>query len=179
MKNLLILALGIVTLEACGPSLKVSTDYDHRVDFTRYKTYGLSSAAKSNISSLNQERILNSVRNEMGGKGFTENKDQPDLLVNVSVIVKNNVEVNANTNYYGYGGMVRPYYWGDGMVSSNTTYDVQHYKSGSLIIDMADASTKKLVWEGTGNSKIDQPTEDADKRIAGAVNKIMENFPPK
>lgn len=166
-------------LHSCGPSLKVSSDYDHRVDFTRYKTFQLYTGTKTNISSLNQDRILNSVKAEMQGKGLTEDSKQPDLLVNVSAIVKNNVQVSSNTNYYGYGGAVRPYYWGDGMVTGYTTYDVDHYKSGSLIIDMVDASTKKLVWQGVGDSKIDEPASDADQRIAGAVNKIMQGFPPK
>ena len=136
------LLLGVF-LAGCGPSLQVSSDYDKRVDFSTYKTFELYSGAKTNISSLNQDRILNSIKAEMQGKGFRQDGGAPDLLVNTSVIVKNNVEVNSNTNYYGYGGVVRPYYWGDGMASSYTTYDVSHYKTGSLIIDIVDASTKR------------------------------------
>ena len=166
-------------LISCGPSLQVSSDHDSRVDFSRYKTFRLYDGSKNNISSLNTDRIHNAVKAEMQGKGFVEDANSPDLFVNTSAIVKNNTEVSSNTNYYGYGGAVRPYYWGDGMSSSYTTYDVQHYKTGSLIIDIVDASTKKLVWQGIGDGKLDQHAENADARIAGAVNKIMENFPPK
>ena len=164
---------------SCGTSLQVSSDHDSRVDFSKYKTFQLYTGGKNNITSLNLDRIHNAVRTEMHGKGFTEDAQSPDLLVNTSAIVKNNVEVSSNTNYYGYGGVVRPYYWGDGMGSSYTTYDIDHYKTGSLIIDIIDASTKKLVWQGVGNSKLDKYADNADSRISGAINKIMENFPPK
>ena len=41
--------------------------------------------------------------------------------------------------------MYRPYYWGGGMGGSSTTnYNVQHYKDGSLIIDVIDANSKSL-----------------------------------
>ncbi len=167
-----------ILLVSCGPTLQVRSDYDKRVDFTRYRTYELYNGTGNNISSLNQDRVLRSVRQEMQKKGFVEDSVHPDLLVNTSAIVGNGTEVSSNTNYYGYGGVARPYYWGAGMSSSYTTYDVTHYKEGSLIIDMVDAPTKKLVWQGVGNSRIDESTKDADSRIAGAVKKILEDFPP-
>jgi len=167
-----------ILLGSCGPTLQVRSDYDKRVDFSKYKTFELYNGTGNNISSLNQDRILRSVRQEMQKKRFVEDSIHPDILVNTSAIVKNGTEVSANTNYYGYGGVGRPYYWDAGMSSSSTTYDVTHYKEGSLIIDMVDASTKKLVWQGVGNSRIDESTKDADSRIAGAVNKILEEFPP-
>jgi hypothetical protein len=176
--SLLILFLQGIILGSCGPSLQVRSDYDKRVDFSKYKTYELFNGTGNHISSLNQDRILQAVRQEMQKKGFSEDSVHPDLLVNTSAIVKTGTEVSANTNYYGYGGAGRPYYWNTGMSSSTTTYDVTHYKEGSLIIDVVDASTKKLVWQGVGDSRIDQSTKDADSRISGALAKIMEDFPP-
>ena len=63
-------------------------------------------------------------------------------------------------------------------VSSYTTYDVQNYKDGSLIIDIIDAKTQKLIWEGVGNKEIDSPAKDPEKAINEAVATIMSNFPP-
>jgi hypothetical protein len=176
--SLLIALFQSMLLACCSPTLQVRSDYDKRVDFSQYKAFELYNGTGNTISSLNQDRILRSVRQEMQKKGFVEDSVFPDFLVNTSAIVRNGTEVSANTNYYGYGGLARPYYWDAGMTSSYTTYDVTHYKEGSLIIDIVDVSTKKLVWQGVGNSRIDQSTKDADSRIAGAVNKILEDFPP-
>jgi hypothetical protein len=173
---LLILVMSICS---CRPSLQVSSDHDKRVDFNRYKTFGFYVGARNNISRLNLRRIYNAVKAEMLGKGLTEDSLTPELLVHVSAILKRHVEVYSITNYYGYGSVVRPYYWGEGMPVTYTTYDLHHYKTGSLIIDLVDGSSKKLVWQGIGNGRLDRPVDDADHRIPGAIDKIMADFPPK
>jgi hypothetical protein len=166
---------------SCGPTLKVSTDYSRDTDFSGYKTYALFRAPDSmaSVSRLNYDRIVHAVLAEMTGKGFLETDNQPDLLVNPVAILKNREWVSANSNYYGYGGYFRPYYWGDDYGGyAATSYDVEHYKEGSLIIDVVDAKTKKLLWQGIGNSKIDTDVRDPDQRIREAIDKIMVDFPP-
>jgi len=173
-------ALTIICI-SCGPSLKVSSDYDKSANFSQYKTFSLykSDSLHESISQLNQDRIFNAVKSEMSKKGFQESSSNPDLLVNVVAILKDRVAVSSTTDYYGYGGVYRPYYWGTGMgVSGTTNYNVQHYKDGSLIIDVVDANTKKLLWQGTGNKEIDKPAKDPDTAIPQAVSSIMASFPP-
>jgi len=166
-------------LISCGPSLKVTHDYDKSVNFDQYKTFALykSDSIHDAISPLNQQRIVNAVKDEMVKKGFQENTSNPDVLVNITAVLENRVAVSSTTDYYGYGGMYRPYYWGGGMGSSTTNYNVQHYKDGSLIIDVVDANSKKLVWQGTGNKEIDGPVKNPDTAIPKAVASIMESFP--
>lgn len=175
-----ILLLIVVSLISCGPSLKVTHDYDKSVNFDQYKTFALynSDSIHDAISQLNQQRILNAIKSEMVKKGLQEATGSPDVLVNVTAILQNRVAVSSTTDYYGYGGMYRPYYWGGGMGSATTNYNVQHYKDGSLIIDVIDANSKKLVWQGIGNKEIDGPAKDPDTAIPKAVASIMESFPP-
>jgi hypothetical protein len=178
------LRLGMVFMLAaiysCGPSLKVTSDYDKAANFAQYKTFSLYQDAKVSdaISQLNHDRVINSIKSEMVKKGYQENTSSPDVLVNAVAIFKDKVSVSATTDYYGYGGFYRPYYWGGGMSSSTTNYNTRHYKDGSLIIDIVDANSKKLVWQGVGNKEIDKPAKDPDKAISSAVASIMESFPP-
>jgi Domain of unknown function (DUF4136) len=165
----------------CEPSLKVSSDFDKSADFTRYKTFSLYKAENINeqISQLNQDRIKNAIRSEMVKKGFQETNSSPDLLVNPVAIFKDKVAVSSTTNYYGYGGVYRPYYYsGFGGGYGTTSYNVDHYKDGSLIIDIVDAATEKLLWQGIGNREIDGPVKDPDTRIPQAIASIMADFPP-
>ncbi len=184
LSQLLAGALACTTLimAGCSPSLKVSTDYDRNANFQQYKTFALyqDDAKKDAISALNADRINNAVKAEMIKKGFTENTSSPDLLVNVITILKDRQSLSSTTDYYGYGGYYRPYAWGGGGmgVTGNTTYNVENYKDGSLIVDIVTADSKKLVWQGTGNSEIDKPLKDPDKQIPEAVAKIMAGFPP-
>lgn len=171
----------VSVIVSCGPSLKVTTDYDKNANFAQYKTFSIYHSEKMSdaISQLNQTRIINAIRAEMTKKGFQEVSANPDLLVNPVAIFKDRMAVSSTTDYYGYGGAYRPYYWGGGMgVSGTTNYNVQHYKDGSLIVDIVDANTKNLVWQGIGNKEIDGPVKDPDTKIPQAIASIMAGFPP-
>jgi hypothetical protein len=169
----------IVCMYACSPALKVTSDYDKSVNFQPYKTFTLDTIKISQlVSQLNQNRIINSVKSEMTKKGFTESST-PDMLVHVTAIVKNEQSTSSTTDFYGYGGGFRPYLWGGGMGATGyTTYNVQDYKDGSLIIDIVDAKSHNLIWEGIGNEEIDKPSKDPDAAIAAAVASILAKYPP-
>ena len=151
----------------CEPALKVTSDYDKTANFQSFKTFkmNISEEAHQSISPLNKDRVINAVRAEMLKRNFMESEN-PDLIVHTASIFKDKQSVSSHTSSYGYGGYYRPYGWGGAMgVSSYTTYDVQNYKDGSVIIDIVDAKTQKLVWEGVGNKEIDSPAKDPEKAI--------------
>jgi hypothetical protein len=118
----------------------------------------------------------------MTAKGFIENTSNPDLKVNAVSILKNKTQVTANSNYYGYGGMYRPYgYWGGGgamMGTGTTTFNSYDYVDGSLIIDIVSTKTDKLVWQGIGNAEIDSKPDNPEQFINDAIKKILAGFPP-
>lgn len=179
MVSLSMLVIACLSIISCGSAVKVTSDYDRSADFSKYKSFGfyqLSDKSES-ISELNRNRIINAIKAELTKKGFTENDQNPDVLVNATTILENKKSVSSNTNYYGYGGYYRPYAWGPGF-SGTTSYNVYDYKAGSLIIDIVSASSKQLLWQGTGNKDIDKPSKDPDHDIAEAVAKILNNFPP-
>lgn len=176
------LALGLVALmAACSPALKVTSDYDQNVNFSQYKTFNFYNLKTSgSVSQLNAERIANAIRAELSAKGLKEVNSNPDLMVNAVTLVKEKQQVNATTNYYGYGGLYRPYgYWGGmGMGSGYTTVSTYNYKDGSLTIDIVDTKTNKMVWQGIGNKEIDKSPKDPDAAINEAVKAILAKFPP-
>jgi len=173
----------LVLLYSCSPTVKVTTDYDHSANFSEYKTFAVYDlkAQEGQVNQLNVDRVTNAIRSEMIAKGFTESASNPDLKVNAVSILKNKQSVTADTNFYGYGGMYRPYgYWGGGAMigGGSTTFNTYDYVDGSLVIDIVSAKTQKLVWQGIGNSQIDSKPDNPEEFIAGAIKKIMEGFPP-
>lgn len=177
--RLLVSIFAVAIVFSCN-TLKVTSDYDRAANFSQYKTFMIDSLKTSAaVSQLNQDRLINAVRASLIQKGLTENQTDPDLLVSIATILKNKQSVSSNTDFYGYGGAYRPWVWGGGMgVTGYTTYNVQDYTDGSLIINIADAKTKNLIWEGIGNKEIDSPLKDPDTQIPAAVTSIMKNFPP-
>lgn len=186
MRKILSYGLSILNimgfLFGCSPSIKISSDYDRAVDFSKYRSFAIFDLKDKSdaVSALNKDRILKAVKTELSKKGFTEVSNNPDLLVNIVTVLQEKASVTSNTNYYGYGGYYRPYAWGAGMGSgyANTTYDVYNYKDGSLIIDLVDSETNKLIWHGAGNSEIDKPLKNPDIQIPEFIAKILAKYPP-
>lgn len=169
-------------LFGCSPTVKVTSDYDHSANFSEYKTFAVYDlrAQEGQVNQLNADRVAKAIRAEMTAKGFVES-DNPDLKVNAVSILKNKTQVTADSNFYGYGGMYRPYgYWGGGamMGGGTTTFNTYDYVDGSLIIDIVSSKTQKLLWQGIGNAQIDSKPDNPEEFIAGAIKKILENFPP-
>lgn len=168
---------------SCSPTVNVTTDYDHAASFSQFKTFAVYDlkAQQGQVNQLNIDRVTNAIRAEMLAKGFTESTTNPDLKVNAVSILKNKQSVTADSNFYGYGGMYRPYgYWGGGamMGGATTTFNTYDYVDGSLIIDIVSTKTQKLLWQGIGNAQIDNKLDNPEEFIAGAIKKILAGFPP-
>lgn len=175
---LLIITLSIVAA-SCGSTLKVTTDYDKSANFSNYKSFSIYSVKTTgSVSQLNADRIVNAIKGEMVAKGFKYVESNGDLTINAITILKDKQAVSASTNYYGYGGLYRPYgYYGGMGMASSTSVSTYNYKDGSLTIEMVDTKSTKMVWQGIGNKEIDGVSKDPDTAIKNGVNKIMASFP--
>ena len=71
--------------------------------------------------------------------------------------------------------------WGGGWGGGTTSTQVRDILVGTLVIDMADAGKKQVVWRGMGVKEVDTTAkpEKRDKSINKAVEKIFKNYPPK
>ena len=172
MKTLKFLSLIIlITLSSCS-SVMVNADYDKKVSFTNYKSYAYlkSGVDKAEISDLDKKRILHSIDEVMLSKGFSKS-EQPDVLISIFTKERERVDVHQNFGW-GWGWGWNPY-WGMGFNSVYTTPE------GTLFIDIIDAKTKELVWQGEGSGYLTKNTEKKDARIKEFVSKILEQYPPK
>jgi hypothetical protein len=168
------LVLTVAFTTSCGPTLKVSSDYDRTVNFSAYKTYSIYNLkSKGSVNQLNEDRIIKYLNAEMAKRGFKQDNHNPDLMVNALTVLKDKRGVSA-TNY-GYGGIYRPYgFWGAPGYTSISTYD---YKDGSLVIDMIDAKTQRMVWTGSGSAEVYSKPKNPEQVISEVVGKIMAEFP--
>ena len=170
MKTLKLLSvLFIATLASCS-SVRVNADYDKKATFTNYKTYAYlkSGVDKAEISDLDKKRILYSIDEVMATKGFSKSEN-PDVLISIFTKERERVDIYQN---YGSGWGWNPW-WGMGYSNVTTTPE------GTLFIDVIDAKTKELVWQGEGSGYLTKNTDKKDARIKEFVSKILEQYPPK
>ena len=107
---------------------------------------------------------------EMRKKGLTKaTGDTADLLVGYQVAVDQQKQWNA----YGMG----PRALGGGMATAtSSTIDV-----GTLVVDMYEPSTKKLIWTGAATKTIEpgKSQEKNQEHLNKAMEKLLKDFPPK
>jgi hypothetical protein len=168
----LLSVLGFLILTSCS-SVYVNTDYDKKANFAAYKTYAYnkSSIDKLEISDLDKKRILYAIDAVMPTKQFSKSEN-PDVLINIFTKERERVDVYNNMGWgYGFGWGWGPN-WGMGYSRTTTTPE------GTLYIDIVDAKTKELVWQGIGTGYLTTNVEKKDERIAEFVTKILEKYPP-
>lgn len=172
-----LLALPLLAMFSCKPTLKVASDYDHSADFSKYKTFGMYYLVTSaNINQLNEERIWNSIRTEMLRKGYREDNHNPDLVVNAVSVLDNKKYLAVNSSAIGAGYLPAGYF-GGGAVVRNGSVQAYDYKNGSLKIDVVDVKADKLVWVGTGSADITKQPKNPEEAISKTVNRILASFP--
>jgi len=56
------------------------------------------------------------------------------------------------------------------------------YEEGTLVLDVADAKTRQIIWRGWGQSDIEGVINDQsrmEKRVAEVTQKILERLPAR
>jgi hypothetical protein len=178
MKNLII-AVFLLTFSACS-TLKVSYDYDKQGNFAAYKTYAFTQETMQlPVGDLNLSRFISAIDTEMSAKGFSRS-DNPDVIIDLRIRADEKTEAYATTSGTRgfYGGYWR-YGYGGGFSTTQINYD--QYIEGTLFVNMVDASTEKIVWQGRGTKTIDEDASAAkrESNINYVVKQIFTKYPPK
>lgn len=165
----------ISVLTGCSP-LKVTVDYDRKVDFKAYKTYMILPWRIENsklVNEIDKRRLYDALKNELNERGYQQVKSDADLAVNLMVIIQEKSNITAYRSHYNYGGYYYPYGYG----YSNIRYDSQEYLQGTIIIDIFDNKAKKLIWQGAAIAEVDENPRNREKRIPKAIARIFWEYP--
>ena len=155
-------------------SVRVVTDYDKNANFGTYDSFafykpGIDEAA---ISDLDKKRILRAIDANLTAKGMRKS-ESPALLV--SIFTKERERVDVYNNNFGFGWGWNPWWYGSGWGST-----VSRSTEGSLYIDLIDAKTNELIWQGIGSSRLytGSDIERREEKIREIVAEILAEYPP-
>ncbi len=171
----------LLFLSSCS-SVQVLSDYDQETDFNDYKSYAFYKTGidQAQISDLDKKRILKAIQDEMNNRGFVKS-GKPDLLV--SIFTKEKEEVDVYNNNWGWGAWGwgwgwNPWLWGPGAGWGGS--QVSTRTEGSLYIDLIDAGTRELVWQGKGVGNLNniKDINKKEERIKEFVSEILQQYPP-
>lgn len=156
-------------------------DYDKKVDFSVYRTFGFpkeTGTDRGGYSTLLTSYFKGAVTTAMEARGYKYTEDHPDLLVNFYTNTRERTETRASANAtlgYGYYG------YRYGLYNAWPLYDEDRtvtYKVGTVNLDIVDADKKQLVWEGVKEGRVTEEAMDNPKVTVNAVvTELMSQYP--
>ena len=165
-------SLGLMLLLTCVSfAQRVKTDYDHSANFGQYKTYTWEKIQTKDP--LLVDRIKSAVNSALAAKGWTEVPSAGDVEVFAIETTQN--QHTLDTFYNGFGGGRR---WGGFGGFGDATTTVETYKVGTLVIDLFDAKTEKLIWRSSSTDTLSDNADKNTKNLDKGVNKMFQHFPP-
>ncbi len=190
----------IAILFGCKDSYNnVSSEYDKSIDFTKYKTFSwLPDAADTINSPYNNALIRNNIRNYFGlcmsDRGYSFDTENPDLSMQLVItntkkgMLDSTHAADYYYNPYYYGSYYySPYYYGyyysghgsyrDDYVGHYPAHN-QQYTDGAITLIFIDRKTNKVVWSGTAEGNIYDPS-NISKDLHPAVHSIIDEYPVK
>jgi hypothetical protein len=178
MKNRMLAVGFLLAVVGCSP--RIAVDTAQNIDFSKYRTYAwMKSDVKAGENPLYYNEIASrnveqTVENELTTKGLRKVKRTRTVATN------NGPYRPFYGPYYGWGrwGYAG---WGPGWWGWNNfgpQYQQEQYQAGTLVVDMVDYRTKRLVWRGSVQNAVNDPARIGNQ-LAREVRRIVDKFPER
>ena len=167
--------ISAATLMGCT-TLNVSSHVQRGLDFSQYQTYdwGPADALPTGDPRLDQnpffkDHVMGAIEKQLANKGLERSTAQPpDLLIHYHASINQRIDVNRADRTYGY------------CVADDCPVDVIEYEAGTLVVDLVDTKTNRVIWRGWAQGTVEGVLDDEDRmerQINEAVTRMMAQFP--
>lgn len=179
---------GMIALTVSAAFAQVSAGINPAADLGKYKTFAwLRPDVKAGRNPMYNSDLLSatvkqSVGTELLTRGMKEDEEAPDALIQFHTYTQQQRRTNYSGGFYPYfGGWGRwggfyPYGmmgWGGG----GYPYQTQ-YTEGTLVIDILDAKTKEVLWEGVAQGTLSGKINRIQNQINSSVRKMFTKYYP-
>ena len=162
-------------LAGCATTLG-SSHVDTTVDFARYRSFDWGAPDVFPVGDPRLDRdptfldhLQGAVEKQLVTRGLEHGvAERSDLLVHFHGSIDQRIQIAATDARHGY------------CLDDNCRNGVQEYEAGTLIVDVVDRGTNKLVWRGWSQRSVDGVLGDRDRlvrMIDEGVARMFEGFP--
>ena len=178
--SLLLATLLGLSLAGCAP--RIYTEQDDQASFGGFHSYAwVAPAPGKNVkdpildSQILEGRVHRAVTAELKNRGFEEvaADANPDFVVTYHTSNKEKIESTGPSFSFGF---VDAFPRGFGAVAVPVGGDVQSREEGTLMLDVIDGKSKRLVWRGWTKGWVSQDSY-TDEAVKSAVQQILAKFP--
>jgi hypothetical protein len=146
---------------------------------SNYKTFSFSEVISDGdaIGPNNKENLKllkEAIEKEMSAKGVKMVSENPDLHVNIGIVVAEKVQTRETSlttpgDRTAYMGQ-RNYHW------ESQEVEVGRYREGTVILHLVDQAKQKLVWQGAADSVLPEKQKNVPAVIEEAMKKLFEKI---
>ena len=174
------LAFAVLAAACLGCATSVRVDFDPREDFASYRTWAWLprswevAASKSRVDPELDALLRGAIERELGVRGFVQaGESPPDFLVTYHIRVQRQLlrvletpAMETLTNPHREGGY-------EVQTSKAMLYP---YEVGTLVLDVAEARERQLVWRGIGTRRV---RTSFKRQAEDVVAELVAAFPPE
>jgi hypothetical protein len=155
--------LGLAVLWAAAATTQIKVDYDSTADFSKYKTWSWRAGTPAQ-NPVADKQVRQDVEARLAAHGLTRVDSGGTLDVTYHAAGENQI----STEKLGYK---EPEF-------QTEATRVKYVRAGSILLDMIDTATGKVVWRGQAQGVANPTYTDIQKKIDAAMDKLFEHFPP-
>lgn len=164
-----------VAIAGCA-TMNVSSQVQRGIDFSGYHTYEWAPPdalpvgdARLDRDPFFRDHMQGAVDKQLTARGLERSTSRrPDLLAHYHVAITRRIDVNCVDRQYGYAS-------DDDMPGRVIEYEV-----GTLIIDLVDSRTNRVVWRGWAQQDFERALKKHDflaRTINTAVTRMFQRLP--
>ena len=151
----------LLTMVLLLASPLTAVEYDHQVDFSRYKTWSWQAGSTAALDLAADKRIREALARELSARGLSRVDSDATLLVRYHAARKTQIDLVPLDS-----------------ASAAPPSGIRYAQTGSLVIDLLDAASGKVVWRGHAAGVLRYGPKEIAAQIAAAVGELLERFPP-
>lgn len=174
-----IIFLLILPLYSCSSVNIVGVDQAPDFSLTNYKTFNffdvnMGGDALGPNTETNLKLLKEAISKELTGKSLTQSSENPDLLINIGVVVAEKIQTRE-TNFNNPGDRTaymnqRNYHWHAQDVA------IGKYRQGTVTVHLVDKATNRLVWKGSADSVLPEKEKNVPALIEEGMAKLFEKL---
>lgn len=167
--------VGALALTGCATAMSVGSHVERGLDFSRYRSFawGPADALPTGDARLDQnpffkDQVQGAVEKQLALRGLPVTVGDADLLIHYHANITRRIDPNQADRAYGY------------CASGDCTRMPVDYEAGTLVLDLIDARTNRLIWRGWAQNSVEHLLHDPDrmaKAIQDGVTRMLRQLP--
>jgi len=156
--------LGLALCGAAAGAAEIKVNYDLQADFTRYKTWRWRKGTPA-PDPVADKQLRDAIESRLAARGLSRVESRGDLEVVYHVAAENKIGVE-NISYK------EPFFEG-------RATRIRYLSVGTLVLDMIDASSGKVVWRGEAHDATTPAPRAIERMIDEGIAQLLRDFPPE